>query len=703
MIYDAQEIKRLLSNEAERFCAYYLRHGRKYGPKEWRCSDIQDSGSGKSFVVTLSGSKAGLWYENSTGESGHIIDIICQQKNVSFREALKIAQDFLGIKNEDNWEKYYKKSTPQKGKISNCDLMPLEEDMDSWKYLTQQRGIKPEILRKYGVCENAVPVYNSDLHKKVKSIAFPVYQTTDRENESILVNIKYLGIERVNGKKIISQHPLGENHLIFMNRIPRDARNVVICEGEIDALTMAGAGFNAVSIPAGAHGDRKDGEPHKNNEWLTNDYIWLAGFEEIYLCFDNDEAGKNAERALFYRLGVERTKVIHIPNVEEDVKDPNSYARYCIENGLNADEELAKLVKNATVLNPETIKYAIQYRQQLHDLMFPQEGKTAGYVLPNANFGEHFMIRLGEVSAVTGFGGHGKSEWLNDLIVSMCMEYDEKTVVGSFEIKPARTLLSMIRQISGRKRLSIVHDNGDEVPDDKKFDEALNLLNKHVMFYDYIGTAESKSVLEAYALAAKMYGVKFFVIDSLMCMDIEEEDNQGQKEFMNKLREFAIKYQVHIFLVCHSRKPSEKKREETYIPWKHDILGSVHISNLVWNVITVWRNISKGVRYQEALQNVQNAQAEIETTRNPEHCTAAKQKLSSWKKKAEIIYAENDSVVAIRKQRDGTGELPLKQLWFDPASRQFRNKPQHSIRNYLSDNNNQYETEENEDEHEDLF
>ncbi|MBP3358430.1 MAG: AAA family ATPase [Opitutales bacterium] len=684
MIYDAHEIKRLLANDAERFCSMYLRHGRKYGPKEWRCSDIQDSGSGKSFVVTLTGSKAGLWYENSTGESGHIIDIICKQKDVTFREALKIAQEFLGIQNEDNWKNFQKKSTPSK-KISSAELTPVKEGMDSWVYLTQERGLKPLILKAYGVCENAVPVWHRDVQRKVKSIAFPVYQTTDKANESVLVNIKYLGLERPEGKKLLAQHPLGTNHLIFMNRIPRNARSVIICEGEIDALTMAGAGFNAVSVPAGAHGDRQDGQPHANNEWLTNDYIWLAGFEEIYLCFDNDEAGRNAERSLFYRLGVERTKVIRIPNVDEDVKDPNSYARYCAENGLDADAELAKLVKNATALNPETIKYAVQYREQLHDLMFPKDGKAPGYVLPNANFGEHFMIRLGEVSAVTGFGGHGKSEWLNDLIVSMCMEYDEKAVIGSFEIKPARTLLSMIRQLSGRKRLSIVSDSGDELPDEKKFDEALDLLNQHVMFYDYVGTAESKLVLEAYALAAKMYGVKFFVIDSLMCMDIEEEDNQGQKEFMNRLREFVIKYQVHIFLVCHSRKPSEKKREETYIPWKHDILGSVHISNLAWNVITVWRNISKGVRYQEALQNVQNAQAELETTRNVDHCASAKQKLSSWQKKADAIYAENDSVVAIRKQRDGTGELPLKQLWFDPASRQFRNKPQHSIRNYLSD------------------
>ena len=686
MIYDAPEIKRMLSNEAERFCSFYLRHGRKYGQSEWRAADIMDSmpsgKPGKSFVVTLTGSKAGLWYENSTGESGHIIDVICKQKGVAFRDALKIAKEFLGIREEDNWREFQKKSPAAQKKISSAELKPAAEGSPVWNYLVHERGIKPEVVSKYGVCENAVPVWFRDCQKKLPAIAYPVYKTTERAGDSELVNIKYLAVERSpEGKKYISQHPLGTNHLIFMNRIPRTSRNVVICEGEIDALTMAGAGLPAVSVPAGAHGDRQDGQPHANNEWLTNDYIWLAGFDEIYLCFDSDDAGRNAERALFYRLGVERTKVIRIPEVDENVKDPNSYAEYCAENGMDVDAELKKLVENATQLNPETIKNAVQYKQQLYDLMFPSGNKPVGWVLPNCNFGEHFMIRGGEVSDITGFGGHGKSEWLNDLIISLCMENDEKAVIGSFEIPPARTLLSMIRQLSGRRRISIVDDRGNETPDVALFDEAVSMLNKHILFYDFVGTAEAKSVLEAYALAARMYGVKFFVIDSLMCMDIEEVDSQGQKEFMNRLREFVIKYGVHVFLVCHSRKPSEKKREETYIPWKHDILGSVHISNLAWNVITVWRNVSKDIRYQEAVQNMQEAEAEFEVSRSE----SARQKYSSWKKKAEQIYAENDCVVAIRKQRDGTGELPLKQLWFDPDSHQYRNKPNHEIRNYLSD------------------
>ena len=94
---------------------------------------------------------------------------------------------------------------------------------------------------------------------------------------------------------------------------------------------------------------------------------------------------------------------------------------------------------------------------------------------------------------------------------------------------------------------------------------------------------------------------------------------------------------------------------------------------------------------------MQDAQAELELGGGE----SARQRHSAWKKKAQLIYEEHDCVVAVRKQRDGTGELPLKNLWFDPDSHQFRNKPNHKTRNYLSDKNKIEERENgSEDEEE---
>ena len=676
MQHTADEIKSMLNARAEQFCGQFLSRGRSHG-KLWRCGNILNSDSGKSFVVTIAGAECGLWYENGTpaaivgkngGKSGTLIDILIAQKRCNFAEALKAAKEWLGIYDDKVIHRWEKQDAPERQEyISVKNLTPAAPGSPAWEYLTGERGIPGEILKKYGVCDALH--WFPGAQKKLNAMAFPVKSPDGKE----VLNVKYIAFERTEkGGKHITQESGGTNHLMFMNAVSDDARDIVICEGEIDALTIAAAGFNAVSVPAGAHGDKQDGEAHKNNEWLKNDYDWLANFEEIRLCFDNDDKGKEAERSLYFRLGIERTLVVAIPELDfgkgQKVKDPNGLAQYSAENGADPFEAIREVVNSAESIDPEMLKRADKYRADVHKLMFPPDGKPDGRYLPNCNFGEHFMIRDGEITIGTGFAGHGKSEFLNDLIVSLCAD-GERACIGSFETPPARTLFSMWKQAVGMEKPVEIDEAGNEHEIDGLYDKGFDWLNERMFFYDYIGTAESKKVIAAFEYAAKRYGVKIFVVDSLMCMDVDEEDTQRQKQIMNEFREFVIKYNVHLFLVAHSRKTGEKKREESYIPSKHDILGSVHIGNLAWNIISVWRNVSKEERHSNALNKIQHAAS-------PE----AKKKAVEDAKR---IFDENDTVVAVRKQRNGGGGMPHKQLWFDPDSKQFRGRPKYEPRNYL--------------------
>jgi twinkle protein len=56
--------------------------------------------------------------------------------------------------------------------------------------------------------------------------------------------------------------------------IPDDARDVVICEGEIDALSWAAYGFPAMSVPYGGGGGDKQA-------WIESEYDRLERFERI--------------------------------------------------------------------------------------------------------------------------------------------------------------------------------------------------------------------------------------------------------------------------------------------------------------------------------------------------------------------------------------------------------------------------------------
>lgn len=55
----------------------------------------------------------------------------------------------------------------------------------------------------------------------------------------------------------------------------------------------------------------------------------------------------------------------------------------------------------------------------------------------------------------------------------------------------------------------------------------------------------------------------------------------------------------------------------------------------------------------------------------------------SAKKEIDSILAENDTTISVLKQRFGTGELPMKRLWFDGESKQFRNTIDEPVRHYV--------------------
>lgn len=111
MIYTADEVKNMIAKEAERWCMAFL-PGHKSSNTEWRSSDILGSNpKGKSFVVTLAGEKAGLWYENGNNagfegrHAGHIIDIIMARNGIGFREAIEFSKKWLGVHDDDVWKK----------------------------------------------------------------------------------------------------------------------------------------------------------------------------------------------------------------------------------------------------------------------------------------------------------------------------------------------------------------------------------------------------------------------------------------------------------------------------------------------------------------------------------------------------------------------------------------------------------------------
>ena len=80
--------------------------------------------------------------------------------------------------------------------------------------------------------------------------------------------------------------------------------NKISITGNCDQLAAVESGYkNSVSVPLGAN----------NYGWIEENWEWLEQFDSIILAFDNDEAGRKAQKECIYRLGSWRTKIMDIP------------------------------------------------------------------------------------------------------------------------------------------------------------------------------------------------------------------------------------------------------------------------------------------------------------------------------------------------------------------------------------------------------
>ena len=241
-----------------------------------------------------------------------------------------------------------------------------------------------------------------------------------------------------------------------------------------------------------------------------------------------------------------------------------------LEDILITDKEVSGYMDTRDTGEHLKIKRPSEYLDAVEQYF--AEDLTGGLELPFKKTAEDFRIRMGEVTLVTGYSGHGKSAWLNQCMLGLMKQ--EKTMIASFEMLPKATLGRMTQQ------------TGEANPNYEYIKDFLNKLEHNLYLYDPEGETTAEKVIEVIYYCAEKLGVKLMVIDSLMKCSIAEDDLNKQKAFANKLAVAARDLGIHIFIVAHSRKTVSEHDNAS----KFDVAGSANLTNLVDNVISVHRN-----------------------------------------------------------------------------------------------------------------
>jgi len=378
---------------------------------------------------------------------------------------------------------------------------------------------------------------------KESVVMFPFYKNGK------LVNIKHRDI---GDKKKMWQEKDAEPCLFNRDNIEENI--LVITEGEYDTMALYQYGIEAVSVPTGANG----------LQWIETEWDYLETFRHIKICFDNDGAGIAGAKALAERLGSWRCSLVELP-----FKDANA----CLLNGITA-EEIKVFFNNATELAPQTLVTPLYFKDKVLRLF---ELGTALYGLPTPWEKLNNILkgwRTGELTVWSGRNGAGKSTILNQIIIDIAGR-GERSCIYSGEMPPERYL-----------RWAVVQYKKNSYPSPTAAEDSLTWMSGKIFILNISNIITPDKLLSDFEYAARRYGCAHFVIDSLMKINLNENDEYNQqKQFVTRLTDFCMRLNVHVHLVAHPRK-TQTDRDE---PGKVDIKGSSHITDLAHNVIILNR------------------------------------------------------------------------------------------------------------------
>lgn len=459
---------------------------------------------------------------------------------------------------QDDKPKEYRRPEPRKP-------APLPED---WMGYFAKRGIGPDVIEQFemGFGEEFVP----QLGDRRPCIYWPYYRGDELVNRKWRrhdLRDRYLFMEK------------GAERILFNLNSLREVTRAIVCEGETDCMSFRVAGFHAVvSVPNGAPAPNT-ARYESQFSFLESDEGLLRPLTDIVLAGDNDEAGHKLNVELARRLGVERCRVIQWP---DDCKDANEVL---VKKGPGV---LEKLVVDAA---PIPISGVVGI-QDLRDSVFRlyDQGLLRGVSTGWASLDPFFTVLPGDLTLVGGIPGHGKTQWVSNLVVNLIGAYGWPVAICSPEHDSEEHVTRLAEQWY---RLPFFTGwNLRMTPDDLA--SALAALDGHVDFIVGDDGVSLDDVLERAEALVFRRGLRVLVIDPWNQLEHLRPQFRSEVEYLSeclgKVRRFNRRTGCHTFIVAHPTKQEADRYGKYPVPGPYDLSGGAMWRNKADNILAVWRD-----------------------------------------------------------------------------------------------------------------
>lgn len=502
------------------------------------------------------------------GTSGDAVAFVMKHQQKTYPEALEILAKRYNIAIEYD--------TPQPKREYKRPQMPkFGLSTTALTYLSS-RKISPEICQQFKVSTTTEWMPKAKL--EVECICFNYF----RKDE--LINVKYRAKDK--------DFKLAKDaELIFYNLDSlKNAEYAIIVEGEVDALSVAECYKNKpnkkktgiVSVPNGANV-----QGAMKLEYLDNCYKEFEHIKQIILFTDNDEAGVKLRDELGRRLGYNRCFIV--VNYK-GFKDANEILCKA------GEEDVMNAIATATEF---PIKGVVDVENIHNDVLsYYVHGYPDGYKIGIPSLDDMFKIMLGNLTIITGIPSSGKSEFTDYMLSELSRNHGWRWGICSFENQPVSLHVTKVMEKYVGKSFNYRYDENERMSK-PEFDSSFSFVSEYFTFID-IETADITidGLLEKFAELVLRRGINGILIDPWNRIESKKQRGQNEGEYINecltKIKNFALKYKVHVFLIAHPTKmPKVNGRFD--IPNLYSISGSAHFYNQTDNGITVYRDIDDTV------------------------------------------------------------------------------------------------------------
>lgn len=339
---------------------------------------------------------------------------------------------------------------------------------------------------------------------------------------------------------------------------------LLVTEGEIDALTAIDAGYPfTVSVPEGAVPPSEASNASKgpvNDETGKFSFLWnnrerLKKVKRFIIAMDNDPAGIRMADELVRRLSASRCFFIEYP---EGCKDLNDVRK---QHGA---ERVREVINSA---RPFPVKGLYRLNE------YPEGTGIETYSTGWATLDNHFLLFAPALVVVTGIPGHGKSTWLNNLLINAAENHHWRSVIFSPELPVVPFLRDKMRACAGRASVERLQREG-------RLGNIDRWLEEYFFFIDYDQEGDEEITLE-YLIeriedAVFRHGIRIAVIDPWNEVEHARRRDENQDEYTNRatrtLKRLAKRLGIMIFVLAHPTKDVQQHGKSRK-PTLYDIHG----------------------------------------------------------------------------------------------------------------------------------